>query len=260
MQTTRPSIAVIFLYSLIVLCFSGCSKPTPPPGSKVDGAVRGEWTSERSYSNTFFGVSINIPSEWNLIKGDEKNWEYTLKGIENITGRNQSVRNSYRTKYAEIHIPVRVLFEDEENTAKNPNLVVMIENIEAKPLVKTGADFLNAMDQTMNASPLFPAFDGPASEIKLNGIDFWTRTSRLDIKGGESLLFSGARGLTVHQQGYSMVKGHYALTILRTWFSSRDDPTSKLVDENLTALLPSVAQRNAGQPAPPIESKRESKE
>jgi hypothetical protein len=228
----------------------GCSKSPPPVGNLVEQSVRGEWADERSYSNDFFGGTITIPSGWELLKGDESNMDFLLKSIGLASGGNRAAENALRQQFSKIHVPMRVLADPATETTKNPNVLVMIENLQDDPSIKTGADFLKKMENVIGASPQLPRFDGPPTETTLQGMNFWTRSSTLDVNGGGSGMLSGAGGYTIRQRGYSTVKDHYALTILCTWFSSRDDPTAEILSKHIAAMKEPVERSGAAEPAP----------
>ena len=220
---------------MIMLFLGACSKPIPPIASLVDGSVRGEWTTDRAYTNDFFGLTISIPERWDLRKGDQRNLDFMLESIGLLSGSNQAVEDALRQKLVKIHVPMRALAHPDMGPGKNPSVLVMIENVAEDPTIKTGGDYLTKMEGVMNSSPQLPKFDGPPTETTINGRDFWTRTSALSVNGGEGVLFSGAGGYTIHQQGYSTVKEHYALTILCTWFSSSDNPTDEVIKKHVVA-------------------------
>ena len=233
---------LFWCFALASFFLFGCSKPVPPIGSLVEQSVRGEWSSDRVYSNDFFGIAISIPSEWGLLKGDEQNLEFMLKSIGIASGGNPTAENAFRQQFSKIHVPMRSLVYPDKEYSKNPNVLVMIENTEQDPSIRTGGDFLNKMDKVMNSSSQLPKFDGPPTEITLDGASFWTSSSTLEVNGGESVLFSGAGGYISRQRGYSIVKDHYALTILCTCFSSRDDPTADFASKHITSTKKSAEQ------------------
>lgn len=231
-------------FVLATFVLFGCSKSVPPIGSQVDQSVRGEWSSDQVYSNDFFGIVISIPSEWQLLKGDEQNLEFMLKSIGIASGGNSAIENAMRQKFAKIHVPMRSLVYPDKEYSKNPNVLVMIENTEEDPSIKTGEDYLIKMDKTMNMSSQFPKFDGPPTETILDGVSYWTRSSTLEVNGGEGVLFSGAGGYVSRQRGYTMVKGNYALTILCTCFSSKDDPTADFTSKHIASMKKSAEPSN----------------
>ncbi len=230
--------------------FVGCSKPPPPLGSLVDGSVRGEWTDERTYSNAYFGLRLSIPSEWTLLKGDEKNLTFTLRSL-GIAASNSEVEDALRGQFSKIHVPMRALALPQEDYARNPNVLVMIENLEDKPSVKTGFDLMKGIEATAGAIPHAPRFEGAPTKTTINGLDLWTRSSTNDVNGGEGVLWAGAGGYTARQQGYCSVKGHYGITILCTWFSSNDNPLDGFASKHLTAMESSTGKGAAVKPAQP---------
>ncbi|MBK1884535.1 hypothetical protein JIN85_19115 [Luteolibacter pohnpeiensis] len=255
---TMKGLALSLLFSTSL--FVSCSKTPPPVGSGVEQIVRGEWGSERTYTNDFFGVSLGIPSEWPLLKGDEENLAFMLKSIRVAAGGDRSTENAFREQFKNIHVPMRALELPDRNDTKNPNVLVMIENIETDPSIKTGGDFLKKMEKFMNSNPEFPKFDGPPTLISINGVDCWTRSSTYNVNGGDGILFSGAGGYTVRQQGYSIVKGHFALTILSTWFSSSDNLCSDFVYKHLAKLEKPGEHVSTDRPAAASETQAESSE
>ena len=155
---------------LLALFLGGCSKPTPPLGSQVDPSVRGEWTGERSYKNDFFKFSLNIPSDWELQKGDEESLKFIFQALEKAPEGGRAAE-AMRKQYVKIHVPLRALaHENPGSPERDPNILIMIENLEGRPSIKTGEDFLKEMDQTMKAAPVAPEFDGPATETTVNGV------------------------------------------------------------------------------------------
>jgi hypothetical protein len=247
--------SVIWCLLLVSLFLGGCSKSKPPIGDRVDKSVRGDWTGDRTYSNDFFGLTISVPSQWQLMKGDEQNMDFMLKSIGMASGNNRAAQNALRQQFSKIHVPLRALAPSDAEHSKIPNVLVMIENIEDDPSIKTGADFLKKMEKIIGASPQLPQFDGPPTETTVNQIKLWTRSSTLKVNGGGSGMFSGAGGYTVYQRGYSTVKDHYALTILCTWFSSGDNPTAEIVSKHVAAIEKTAEQIGAGHPATATESK-----
>jgi hypothetical protein len=235
-QRTSIVNCLFWCCALAFFFLSGCSKPVPPIGSQVDQSVRGEWSSDRGYSNDYFGITISIPSEWGLLKGDEQNLEFMLKSIGITSGGNSAVENAMRQQFSKIHVPMRSLVYPDEEYSKNPNVLVMIENTVEDPSIKTGEDYLIKMEKTMNLSSQFPKFDGPPFETIIDGVSYWTRSSTLEVNGGEGVLFSGAGGYVSRQRGYTIVKGNYALTILCTCFSSKDDPTADFASKHIASM------------------------
>lgn len=218
--------------------------------------MRGEWAEERTYSNDYFGMTVSIPSGWDVLKGDEANMDFLRKSIGLASGGNRVDEDTLQQRLSKIHVPMRTFAEPATQTTRNPSVLVMIEDIQDDPSIKTGADVLTKMENFMGAGPQLPKFTGPPTETTLQGTNFWTRSSTLDVNGGESMLFSGAGGYTIRQQGYSTVKGHYALTILRTWFSSSNDPTAEISSKHIMAMKKPAA---AVEPAPNAAAKPEGK-
>jgi hypothetical protein len=165
------------------------------------------------YTNSFLGLQVKIPSGWAILS-KELNEKLKERGKDFINAEgnqevmiDQSVERSaiiLSTSKYEIGAPVDF----------NPSLIVMIENIELAPGIKSGSDYLFHAKQLMQQnSKLTYKIEPDFKPLTIGGKQFYTMNTQLE---------SG--NLTLDQRFHVTVMKGYALIFLSTTQAGTDIP------------------------------------
>ena len=137
---------------------------------------RGEWLTERSYSNKVFGFKVEIPEEWSLEK--KHNEALNDMGSKIVSGDNQNMANALKEAAKRIHKVLSAFRYPVGTPGKtNPNIQIVIENINSFPGIKDGKDYIKIVETNLNMSQLKINFNDDTQELKLGDSVFFRRTA-----------------------------------------------------------------------------------
>ncbi len=166
-------------YTIIAICitiFSGCPQKA---SDKIDfGTIENS-----TYQNSYFGLSIKIPSDWNvqdqaarqklmelgtnIVAGDDKNLKAVVKASEL-----QTVNLFAAFKYP-VGKPVDF----------NPSILCIAEQVRHMPGIKRGKDYLLQGKKLLESSPMEISFAEDTYTEKLGEMDFDVMTSEIRLGG-----------------------------------------------------------------------------
>ena len=204
----RPYIAII-LASL----FTGCSEDEKKEETSVETNIRGEWTSDRKYSNDFFEIVAEIPVEWHLDKGSN---EYINdSATEFLGGDDENLKATLKTAIEKTHTVFWAYRYPLGTPGKpNPNITMLIENVEHLPGLKSAADYLLVMEDTLKMSNKNISFVTKPNKVDVGGVEFWMRETKMPMGTIE-----------VRQKFYCRMKDRYVLMFGVTTMSEEDEKT-----------------------------------
>ncbi len=208
------------IFSMIVLLMSftlsGCTnQPGAAPNSKsstrVARSVHGEWTGEREYQNQVFDFKVTVPQDWHFEK--RLSPAATEIGTDLLAGDDKNLRGSLESAMKNTFTPFMAYRYPPGTPGKsNPNIICMIENIGHLPGIKSAADYLLVMEDSLNNTQVNVSFQNEPESVRLGGVKFAMRKSTLKI---------GL--LNVRQRSYARKEGDNILMIAVTILEEGDE-------------------------------------
>ena len=224
-QNCRQSVLLPWL--LLSLFWVGCDQAgiSPPPGvannTRVAPNVQGEWTGENEYKNEHFGIQLTIPEDWYFEKG--MNEAAADMGADILVGDDEAKRKTIAAAMKNTQTPFMAYRYPPGTPGKqNPNVICMIEKIAHLPGIKTPADYLLILEQTLKSTNVDVSFEGPPQTVQLEGLDFSQRIQSINMGFG-----------SIGQRTYARKEGDYILLISVTFFSDEDET---VIDELLNTI------------------------
>lgn len=161
------------------------------------------------YTNSFFNLSINLPVDWSIQSQQEA--EYLIKeGRKLVAGDDSNLENALTA--AEINTAnLIILYQHELGTAVdyNPSLMMIAENLQNAPGVKTGADYLfHARKLISQAQLKYDHIDEEFEEVDINGQTFYLMNTNINYLGHE-----------IKQKYFSTVLNGFSLSMIISYVS-----------------------------------------
>jgi len=168
------------------------------------------------YTNSFFNLSITLPVDWNLQSQQEA--EHLIKeGRKLVAGEDSNLENALTA--AEINTAnLIILYQHELGTPVdyNPSFMLIAENLQNAPGVKTGADYLfHARKLISQAQLKYDHIDEEFEAVDINGKTFYLMNTNINYLGHE-----------IKQKYFSTVLKGFSLNMIISYVS--DDQKSEL--------------------------------
>jgi hypothetical protein len=180
--------------------------PTPPvvPANGIKLDAKGVFAGSH-YSNALLGLTFDLPAGWELQDSDtgaQFAARATEKGAEAGQGRPAAQASLARTT-------LLFLLVRPTQTATNPSVVVLSEDIALVFNVRTPEQYLMGMRKQAGAAPL--SFDSYTTNEKINGVDFaWMGAVPKNPN------------LALGQRYYVTIRNHHAIGLVMTFHSEAE--------------------------------------
>ncbi len=211
----------IAVFLAFILAGCGRSGPAAKPG-RAD--VGGAWVSEREYRNGYFGMRVEIPGDWSLQKGADET--FNQRAVDFIAGDENNLRGAMKSAIEQ----TRTIFWAYRHPLgtpgkSNPNVAVLIENVTRLPGIKSAADYLQAMEQTLKLSNKTFNFAPETKAVDVGGVAFAMREAEMPVGT-----------LTVRQRYYARFNNGYVLLMGVTVMAEGDEAEVAKVTATVRAL------------------------
>ncbi|MGI6621878.1 MAG: hypothetical protein ACOX4T_01790 [Acetivibrionales bacterium] len=211
MKIIKTTAGLILAVSLVFAV--GCSKNgnQSTSNSKDSKTVTLGVQEGRKYTNSYFGLELNVPEGW-YVASEEEKADLMQASQEVIAENNEDLAKKIDLSEEKV---LYLLFASKyplNHQGLNPNVMCMAENLGllGKVSLKTGKDYLTASKTTIEQSGMPCAF-GEISTEKLGGKDFDVMDITMDA--GE---------IKISQKQYAAIFDGFALTFTITFFSEED--------------------------------------
>ncbi|WP_235533056.1 hypothetical protein [Paenibacillus sp. Leaf72] len=177
-------------------------------------------TAKGTYSNEYFGVSLNFPEEWEYQDSETMN-QLTSEVGEAIVGNDDKKKKQLdyaQTKTLNLLMASQYPIGGEQTGA---SVMAIAEKLSMLQGIKTGKDYLEASKKFMVESQLPYEYKDIVS-TKVGGKDF--DMMEVTINAGE---------VTVTQHYYSAILEGYAFNLITTYL---DDETKKTTDDVISSV------------------------
>lgn len=190
------------------------SSASQPAGAAPDdkaAAVSGSWTSELVYVNPYFGLTVTLPEGWFIKKGNDE--ERNKSAAEFLSGDNQALKGALQNAINKT-ITVFWAYQYPPGTPgkTNANLSMTIENVRHLPGIKSPADYLAVLENTLRMTNKEFVFDTAAAQTKLGELDAWSRDSHITL--GQ---------FNIKQRFYVVMKEQIVLLVGATFVTPEDE-------------------------------------
>lgn len=211
----------LYLATFLVLLLAACSPTVKEEEKNVSVDIRGKWVDDNQYVNDFFEVAIDIPEDWSLKKGSSKQAEDSTSELFSDSDPElkepieSAIENTYTAFWAHLY-PVGT------KGKTNPNVSLMIENVEKSPEITSAKGYLLAMENTLKKVNETISFVEKPSLVNMGGLDFW-----------KAKVIMPVNVFKVHQEYYVMKEGKYILLISVSTVSEEDKQTISQVKDTI---------------------------
>lgn len=208
--------ALALMLALVALMTAACG------GGNKEKVISLGTTSSGSYTNEYFGVSLQFPSEWEAQDMELMN-QLAEAGAELIAGDDEELKKGMDLSQAKtVNLLMASKYPIETTTEPNPSVILVGEKVSLLQGVKDGKDYLEASQELMNQSGLPYEFQ-EIKEQQIGGKDFHVM----------EVSINASPELSITQHYYSTIIEGYAFNIITT---NVDDETKAQVDEIIQSV------------------------
>lgn len=166
------------------------------------------------YTNSFFKFTITLPTGW-IVQTKEQTNKIVSLGKISAVGNNKRLKaiidaSELRSTY------LLTVFQHEVGAQVdyNPSLMIIVENIDFSPEIKTGKAYLNHTRTLIKQTPFHYNLDKKIDKININSNVLYVMNSSLEHKN-----------MRIEQEYYSIIRNNFAISIV-TSFSNEDQKES----------------------------------
>ena len=190
----RTKLNLIGLVLLAVLTFS-CNSNSKPKDFDY-GHVE-----NNKYLNSFFGLELALPSDW-VVQTKEQTDNLAKKGQELVAGDDKNMKAAI--KVAEVNTAnLLAVFKHEVGAAVdyNPSFMLVAENLQNAPGIKTGSDYLFQAKKILQQSQVqYDYIDDVFKKEMINNQEFYLMNCSIKYMG-----------LTINQIYYSTIQNGFSI-------------------------------------------------
>lgn len=214
----------LFVATTVLLLLSACGKSGNESEKEKEKENAAEVTKDfdygktegNVYSNKYFGLTLEFPSEWKI---------QTKEEMQQITeaGKSQLDPNDPVMKQAIKAIDVKTaylftIFKYEVGSLVdfNPSFMVLAENTSSVPSVTTGKDYLQSAKRLLKRAAANAEIEDEFESAKIGSKEFYIMKAVLDQGAGP-----------VNQSYYTTIKDGFALSFILTY--SNDEQKAELM-------------------------------
>ena len=201
----------LFLF-IALLALTACNKTTPI--DEIEGFDYGTVTKDH-YINKFFKIEMDIPKGWNI--QDENQRKELMKQGSKVVFKDSinadAVMEASKITTANLFTAIT---NDPNATVFRENILLMAENIQQHPFVKTGDIYLENVNKILSNSNLkIVQIDHSFPKKVINGKTFY-----------EMNIIAHIQDLDVHQTYLATIEKGFALCIIYSYIN--DDQKAEL--------------------------------
>lgn len=213
-QAMKTNLLSIILFALIASECYCQSKPVDFDYGRIENS---------KYLNSYFDFEITIPASW-IIQNREQMDKMAKAGKDLVVGDDTNLRAAI--KASEINTAnLLVVYQYERGSAVdyNPGIVIVAENIQDYPGIKTGSDYLFQVRKLLDQSQVkYDYIDKETSREVINRIDFYKMNAGIIMMGTD-----------IKQVYYSTVMRGFSLNIIISFINDEQK-------NDLLALINSI--------------------
>ena len=205
---------------LLLLCFAVASLPSL---AQISEEFDYGNLQEHTYSNDFFGFSLDIPPDW-FIQNEEQIGKLMDIGREMVTGDDENMKAILKASEVNTATLLAVYqYEMGSPVDYNPNLVMVAENLSLAPGVKSGKDYLfHARKLLLQTQMPYTHVDTTFGERDFGSQEFGVMHATLSLMGME-----------IGQTYYCTVKNGFSLSLIVSWLGEEQ---KEAIDKVLSSL------------------------
>lgn len=161
-----------------VLFFSACSEQSAYK-DKVNYKERIGSLSGTTYTNTYFGFTIQKPEAW-LAQDDETRQKIMKIGAKVIAGDDknlESLLNSSKIR----NLSLFSFSKFKLGIPNNPNIMGIAEDISFVPAIKTSVDYIQNMKRVLSMAQIKYNIDEKIGSQNIGGVDFDVLTTNVKV-------------------------------------------------------------------------------
>ncbi len=167
------------------------------------------------YHNEFFGLSIDVPEEWN-IQNQETLKQLTKQSSEIVAGDDKNLKAVIdAAELQTVQLLAAFKYPVGKPVPFNPNILCIAERVSTLPGIERGNDYHFHTKRLLESSDVIVSFPEENSTVQLGGMDFDVMTIHINVAG-----------TTVRQKQFAAIIKGYALVINVSY--STDDEESEV--------------------------------
>lgn len=203
--------------AVVFLSASACGDRSAEPGATAQARARQAQVQEDKgvFRSEKFGLSIRQPDGW-YAEAPEKLWEVSQEGLD-LIARDESERKQMGETFEEVTYPMFTFLETppEKAGSFNASLNVAAENIRSSPQVARGSQYLDAVKNMLQATPMGYRFEDMELGVDIGGKTF----DRLKTAANP------APYIVIRQDYYAMVEDGFAIIVIATYMNDDQKDT-----------------------------------
>ncbi|MCR2805907.1 hypothetical protein [Paenibacillus soyae] len=208
--------ALALMLALIAIMAAACG------GGSKEKVISLGTTSSGSYTNDYFGVSLQFPSEWEAQDMEMVN-QLAEAGAELIAGDDEELQKGMDLSQAKtVNLLMASKYPIDTADQPNPSVILVGEKVSLLQGVKDGKDYLEASQELMTQSGLPYEFQ-EIKEQQVGGKDFHVMEVAVNV----------SPELSITQNYYSTILEGYAFNIITTHV---DDETKAQVEDIIQSV------------------------
>ena len=207
---------IVLLVLVTLLSITGCSKgkssesstnTIKPTSTKVTtGKVEG-----LSYTNEFFGLSIQIPDKW-AVQDKQSVDEMQEVGKDAVAGDDKELKKALdESKNTSLNLLTVFQHPLGSNITFNPSFVSIAENVSQFPSIKTGKEYLEGTKEILKKAQVEYVFGKDIYEEKIDGISFNVMELSVTVNN-----------IKIFQKYYSTITNKYSLNFIITYTTDEE--------------------------------------
>ena len=208
MKTNIQFLAIILLSAFAISCTNE-GKPAGFDYGKVEN---------NKYVNSFFDFEMNIPEGWS-VQSREQTENLTKIGRDMVAGGNSKINEVLdASEVNSANLLAAFKYDLKTAVQYNPNLMLVAENLQAAPQIKTGADYLANTRNFLKQSQMpHEHIDGMSRQTIINGKDFHSMNVIVNYMG-----------IKIHQTYFATI--HKGFCVVATISFTNDGEKKELLD------------------------------
>jgi hypothetical protein len=191
-------------------------------GKKASDEIDFGGFAESVYTNKYFGLSVTVPSDWN-IQDQESQKRMMSLGKKMVAGDDKNLKAALSASELQtVNLLTALKHPLGSPVPFNPNIIVMAEMVRQMPGIQRGKDYHFQVKKTLEAGQMQISFSNGDYTEQLGGVEFDVMDQEVKI-----------RNLTVKQRYCTTIKKGYALSLILSFTTDEEEASLRKIVETL---------------------------
>ncbi|WP_028887437.1 hypothetical protein [Tenacibaculum ovolyticum] len=172
------------------------------------------------YSNSFFDFKMEVPSGW-IVQTKEQTDKIREIGKKVVIGEDKNLEAI--VKASEVNSAyLLTVFQHEVGAAVeyNPGFMLLVENLDFAPGIKTGADYLFNAKKLLKQSKIeYQGYDNEIEEVEINKQNFYVMSLSIEYAG-----------VNIKQKYFTTIRNGFSINLIMSFV---DDNQKEILEKTL---------------------------